>query len=377
VLNKFNLEWTKFTSITTDGALSMTGKYAGLVGLLRSKLQTLNIDNFSSFHCIIHREALCCKVLHYDNVMKIVIKTINIIKQSGLNHRQFQQILSEISAQYGEIAYFTPVRWLSRGIVLKQFFELREEIYVFMKNKSKNVEELLDFNWLCDLVFLDDITSHLNELNLKLQGKDQLITELCDNIRAFQMKLMLWTNQLKNKNLSHFKSIKLLSEEKNNDNINFLQYSESIELLKNEFEERFNDLKKEKFCFDLFVNPFNIKIEDSLPELQMEIIELQCNSSLKLKFESLTNLIEFYKYVPSTLPQIRNNALRISSMFGSTYVCEQLYTNMKNNKTKHRNNISDEHLSSCMRIISANSIQPNIDKLVSNKRIQVSSTSKY
>jgi hypothetical protein len=53
--------------------------------------------------------------------MKIVVKTINLIRSRGLNHRQFQTFLIELNSQ---VIYFCEVRWLSRGIV----FELRNEM---------------------------------------------------------------------------------------------------------------------------------------------------------------------------------------------------------------------------------------------------------
>ena len=49
---------------------------------------------------------------------------------------------------------------------------------------------------LNDLVFLVDITPHLNSLNARLQGKDKLFTNLCDDISAFKMKLHLFIRQL-------------------------------------------------------------------------------------------------------------------------------------------------------------------------------------
>ncbi len=132
------------------------------------------------------------KILKYENVMKIVVKTINFIRSRGLNHRQFKTFLIELNSRYSEVIYFSEVRWLSRGIVLQRFFELRNEIDLFMKAKGRSVSEISDINWICDLAFLADITSHLNELNLKLQGKDRFVTELYDNIKAFQLKLILF-----------------------------------------------------------------------------------------------------------------------------------------------------------------------------------------
>jgi hypothetical protein len=38
---------------------------------------------------------------------------------------------------------------------------------------------------------LVDVTGHLNSLNKELQGKDKLITDLSDNIKAFSVKIQL------------------------------------------------------------------------------------------------------------------------------------------------------------------------------------------
>ena len=55
--------------------------------------------------------------------------------------------------------------------------------------KDHHVPELQNESWQIDLAFLVDITTHLNELNTKLQGKNQLVTQLYEHIKAFQLKL--------------------------------------------------------------------------------------------------------------------------------------------------------------------------------------------
>ena len=62
--------------------------------------------------------------------------------------------------------------------MLQRFYSLRVEIAAFMKMKGKTVKEFDDKAWICDLAFLVDCTKHLNDLNLKMQGKDQHIGEL-------------------------------------------------------------------------------------------------------------------------------------------------------------------------------------------------------
>lgn len=54
--------------------------------------------------------------------------------------------------------YFTKVRWLSSGKVLKRFFQLRAEVKAFMEKNGMAVSVLSDPEWLMDLAFLVDIT---------------------------------------------------------------------------------------------------------------------------------------------------------------------------------------------------------------------------
>lgn len=76
-----------------------------------------------------------------------------------------------------------------------------------MDTRGKPVPELQDPKWLTDFAFLVDIAAHLNELNTKLQKREQLIYELYSHIKGFQNKLRLWHTQLLNGNVCHFPSV--------------------------------------------------------------------------------------------------------------------------------------------------------------------------
>lgn len=52
--------------------------------------------------------------------------------------------------------YFTEVRWLSRGNVLKRFFELRAEVKRFVEDGRMDVPEFGESKWVMDLAFLVD-----------------------------------------------------------------------------------------------------------------------------------------------------------------------------------------------------------------------------
>lgn len=94
--------------------------------------------------------------------------------------------------------YHNQVRWLSRAKVLKRFYNLNEEIGIFMIEKENLITELKE-NWLWDFAFLTDISDHLNFLNLKLQEQGKLIFQLND-ITAFEMKLKLFIKQIREGN---------------------------------------------------------------------------------------------------------------------------------------------------------------------------------
>lgn len=180
-----------------------------------------------------------------------------------------------------------------------------------------------------DLAFLVDITTHLNVLNVQLQGKNKVITNMCDSIQSFTMKLKLWETQLVSNNLVHFSTLKQVSTE-NNDGKKFISH---ILLLKDEFQCRFVDFQKYKDDFLLFSEPFSINVENVREDLQLELIDLECNTNLKTKFETV-GIPELFKYLENNYPKLQKHFCYILSMFGSTYVCEQLFSLMKLNKSK-------------------------------------------
>ena len=64
----------------------------------------------------------------------------------------------------------------------------------------------------CDLALAVDILTHVNELNVKQQGKDQFVHEIYTNIRAFKAKLALLSKQMSNKSFTHLPTLAMLKE---------------------------------------------------------------------------------------------------------------------------------------------------------------------
>ena len=64
----------------------MTGKELGLVTILTKKVINNSEFDLIHYHCIIHQEALVVCVCSMNDVIKIVVKCVNFIKKTGLNH---------------------------------------------------------------------------------------------------------------------------------------------------------------------------------------------------------------------------------------------------------------------------------------------------
>ncbi|XP_066980426.1 general transcription factor II-I repeat domain-containing protein 2-like [Macrobrachium rosenbergii] len=333
MLDKAGVDWSRAVSLATDGAPSMVGGKAGVATKFREKVQaTDGGQDFWTFHCILHQEALCCKTLKMDHVMSVVVQTVNFIRARGLNHRQFDCFLSGNDIPAG-LPYHTEVRWLSRGAVLKRFFELREEIGQFMEKMGNPVKELKCLEWVQGLAFMVDITQHLNNLNKMLQGRKKVVTQYYENIRSFKLKLSLWETQLSNGDTSHFPCLTAVHVTGLNADLD--QYKDKITGLLQEFERRFQIFSELENEFAFFRSPFTVKASDMPADIQLEVIDLQCDSSMKQKFASV-GLDTFYQYLLPGYPKLTSLAAKILSMFGTTYLCEQAFSVMNLNKTKHR-----------------------------------------
>ncbi|GFS39833.1 general transcription factor II-I repeat domain-containing protein 2B [Trichonephila inaurata madagascariensis] len=265
-INKKNLRWRNLKSITTDGGKNI---------------------------CV----SLCGKCLNVSEVLKPVISVVNFIRSTGLNHRQFREFIEEIGEN--DLPYHTAVRWLSCGKVLKRFFELLAEIEFFLNEKQCPFADLENSEWMWKLAFHVNLTNHMNELNLRLQGENQFLPDLYTNIKSFRQKIILFQSQLRKKCFTHFKTCEIFSHTTETEfPVNFA--IETLSALKINFDTRFSDFDVIANEIKLFQNHFDSDIETLAPEVQMEIIDLQRSDMIKNKYQN-SSLLEFYKSSTGTI----------------------------------------------------------------------------
>uniref|UniRef100_A0A3B3DZF4 SPIN-DOC-like zinc-finger domain-containing protein n=1 Tax=Oryzias melastigma TaxID=30732 RepID=A0A3B3DZF4_ORYME len=352
-MDDMKLSWNKVTGIITDGAPPMADEDGGLATLVCNKVREEGGEAVK-LHCIIHQEVLCAKHLRYEHVMKPVITAINSIRSKAQCHHQFQQYLLDIQAEYGDVVYHNDVSWLSRGSALHHFYCLKEEIGPFLASKGQLMAELSDPVWLADLGFLVDITRHLNALNTSLQGEKAVVSQLYSHIKAFETKLQLFQKHLLQTppNAAHFPLLQeaMTSLPQNSAAAQMRKYAADVASLAGEFQQLLQEFAAIEKEITLFSSPFSVRPDDAPDHLQMELIELQCDVECRSRHQQLP-LVDFYRRLDlSRFRQMRTFAMRMLSLFGSTYLCEKTFSVLNFNKNCVRTRLSDSHLRDILRI---------------------------
>ena len=173
---------------------------------------------------------------------------------------------------------------------------MKTEITTFLETESKVFPELKDSSWNEDLFFLGDIISHLNDLNIKLQGKGILIFDFLAAVNSFKANLRLFKSQLLKGMLIRFPicSQHISPERRLTAGIKYAKY---IQLFNEEFNNRLTLSSEEELHLKIIENPFSIHPEEAPLRLQIELIDLQASSVYKSKlgesqFERLLQVLE-------------------------------------------------------------------------------------
>jgi hypothetical protein len=143
-----------------------------------------------------------------------------------------------MGAEHLSLLYCSSARWLSRGNFLSRTFELRQEIFIFLKEEGhKDAEYFADADFLIKVAYLCD-----NELALSQDIKTMFEGHLSQT--------MIW------------------------------------------FEKYFQNKNFDKFAW--IQDPFNTSAPSEFTSAEEEnLIELSCDNSLKARFGS-TELTEFW-----------------------------------------------------------------------------------
>ncbi|GFY54035.1 general transcription factor II-I repeat domain-containing protein 2 [Trichonephila inaurata madagascariensis] len=188
-------------------------------------------------HCIIPQQSLCGKCLDMSEVLKPVISVVNFIRSTGPNHRQFRGFIEEIGEN--DLPHIIlPYAGLVAEKSLSAFLNFEQRSKFFLNEKQHPFADLENSEWMWN---------HTTE------------TEFPVNFAI-----------------------------------------ETLSALKINFDTRFSDFDVIANAIKPFQNPFDSDIETLAPEVQMEIIDLQCSDMIKNKYQN-SSLLEFYKSSTGTI----------------------------------------------------------------------------
>ena len=112
----------------TDGAPSMLRCHSGFQALVKRKA-----PKSKGVHCMLHRQVLASKTLPnaLQKVLDEMIQIVDFIKAGALNSRLFKKLCMDLDSEHLVLLYHTQTRWISKGNVMRRFFELKDELKEF------------------------------------------------------------------------------------------------------------------------------------------------------------------------------------------------------------------------------------------------------
>ncbi|KAK0144896.1 General transcription factor II-I repeat domain-containing protein 2A [Merluccius polli] len=384
------LPLNKLITVCTDGAPCMLGKHKGFITLLRQHEKRCILN----FHCILHQEALCAQMCgdQLTEVMGLVIRVVNFIVARALNDRQFKALLDEFGSNYPGLLLHNNVRWLSRGKVLSRFAACLNEIRAFLKMKNAEHPELSDTEWLLMFYYLVDITEHLNQLNVKMQGIGNTVLSLQQAVFSFEKKLEIFIRDIETGRLLHFKKLREFRDACETGDpaqrFHLQQLAGFTSELLMAFKSRFGDFRELTTIFKFITHPHECALDEShlscipgvsIGDLELEVADMTASDIWMAKFKALNVQLEgiarqraklasehqwtemkkiqaedelilkTWNELPLTYHTMQRVSIAVLTMFGSTYACEQSFSHM-NIKTNLRSRLTDDSLNACMKL---------------------------
>ncbi|XP_066218890.1 general transcription factor II-I repeat domain-containing protein 2B-like [Saccopteryx leptura] len=281
----------------------MVGKNRGFVALLREHEKRPIL----SFYCILHQEELCAQMCgkQLGEVKSLVFRVVNFIVARALNDSQFKTLLDEVGDNYPGLLLHSSVCWLSRGKVLSHFAASLSKIRTFLEMNNVEHPELANTEWLLKFYYLMDMTEHLNQLNVKMQGVGNTVLSLQQAVFAFENKLELFITDIKTGHLLHFEK---LGEFKDActasdpaQHLDLQQLAGFTSNLLQSFKVRFGEFCERACLFKFITHPHECAVDStnlsyipsvSIRDFELQAADLKASDMWANKFKSLNEDLE-------------------------------------------------------------------------------------
>ena len=182
---------------------------------------------------------------------------------------------------------------------------------------------------------------YLNELNLRLQGAGQTVLDLFERWKSFVAKLDVYMQDVQSFTFRYFKNLqKFLCDHEVTSSVIGGHMSE----LKTQFCNRFQDFRRFGEVFSFLIKPdshedLNLSLFYwmNVGDFHMQLIDLRSSVLWTSKFAEWRQaiktvdrknrsklILQCWALLPATFGDLKDVAKALLSVFGSTYLCEQI-----------------------------------------------------
>ena len=266
-------------------------------------------------------------------------------------------LLEEMESAYHDVLLHCSVRWLSCGKILLRFVECLIEIRVFFRGQGKADPELEDEKWLVKLMFLADITTHLNELNLHLQSIGKTVMYFFEVCKGFASKLNVYTRDIRIATFRYFEHLKAFSVDYQ---VNSVKIDMYIRGSTSQFCTRFQDFQHFGSLVSFLIKPessedlnlcafewmdienFHLQLTDFKASLLWTLKFVDLRKSRETVENKQKNILPRWKSLQEKFSCLKKMAIALLSAFQATYLCEQIFSQMKFIFSAHRSRLTED-----------------------------------
>ena len=229
--------------------------------------------------------------------------------------------------------------------------ELHEEIAQFLQEKGNELADCFKCQqFILSLAYLADVFTHLNELNISMQGSGGNIMTASEKLSALLYKLPVWKRRVENCNFANFPNLDSTFVDNQEDLSLVNQICTHLEGLMTSFDGYFlngnlnvleSKLKRNGSRIQPSRDPllFNFGSIVDGDMAKDELIELKVNQKVKMEFDSM-ELTTFWCHQLEMFPLLTERALNVVVPFVTTYLWESGFSAFLHIKTKARNRLN-------------------------------------
>ena len=265
-----------------------------------------------------------------------------------------------------------------------RFVECLVEIRVFLIVQGKAYPELEDEKWLVKLMFLADITTHLDELNLRLQGAGKTVMCLFEVWKGFASKLDVYTRDIRTATFRYFKHPKAFSVDHQ---VNLAEIDMYIRGSTSQFCTRFQDFQHFGSLFSFLIKPESSKDLNlcafewmDIGDFQLQLIDFKASLLWTLRFVDLRksletienkqkNILTCWESLQEKFSCLKKMAIPLLSAFQATYLYEEIFSQMKFILSAHRSRLTEDQSKLSVQL-SVSKFSPNITEPSKEKQQQ-------